>query len=63
MKILKYLFIIFFFSLSNYNVSYGENYVYVKKLNFVKYTGDNLGDFTGIKKNRKSHGNASFFLS
>lgn len=53
MKILKYLFIIFFFSLSNYNVSYGENYVYVKKLNFVKYTGDNLGDFTGIKKNRK----------
>ena len=53
MKILEYLLIILFVSLFNYSVSYGENYVYAKKLNFIKYTGDNLGDFTGVKEKRK----------
>ena len=53
MKVVKYLFIIFFFSFTNHHISYGENYFYAKKLNFTKYTGDNLGNFTGIKKNRK----------
>ena len=52
-KLFKYLILILFSLSININYLKADNYTYVKKLDFKKYTGDNLGDFTGIKKGEK----------
>lgn len=52
-KLFKFSILILFSLSININYLKADNYTYVKKLDFTKYTGDLLGDFTGIKKGKK----------